>query len=70
MATSNSQKISVNIVLNNGDNSYVYTSLGPINKATFDADKAYAIVALLTPCLTKTLHHVEKLELSTIEAGA
>ena len=68
--TTTPQKVSINIVLNNGENSYVYTSLGQINNAAFDAAKVLAIVTLLEPCLAKTVDHVEKLELSTIEESA
>lgn len=58
----------VNVVLNkNGANSgTINLSLGSLNKAAFDAAKAMAIVDLLEPCLEKTLHHVEKAEVSTL----
>lgn len=75
MATTvTSQKISVNLVLKNraaeDDGSRFYISLGQLNKATFDADKVMAIKALFEPCLAKDIDHVEKLELSTLEASA
>lgn len=67
--TLNSTK--VNVKLNNGTNANGTTrtvsfSLGSLNKAAFDADKAMAIVALLEPCLEKTLNSVEKVEVSTL----
>ena len=69
--TSTTSKVSVNVKMNNGTNTdgtakTLSLSLGSLNKSAFDADKAMAIVALLEPCLEKTLHSVEKVEVSTL----
>ena len=74
MATVTTQKISVNLVLMNpgqeDDGSRFRISLGQINKDAFDPDKVLAIKNLLAPCLTKVIDHVEKTEVSIIEASA
>ena len=69
--TTTLNKVSVNVKLNNGTNANgtaktLSLSLGSLNKAAFDASKAMAIVDLLEPCLEKTLHSVEKVEVSTL----
>lgn len=61
----------VYVVLNkNGANSgTINLSLGSLNKAAFDADKAMAIVGLLSPCLEKTVARVEKADVSTLTSS-
>lgn len=65
------QKIAVNVKLNNGTSETgkvktLSVSLGAINKDTFDASKAYAIMALLAPCLEKEVYSLDKVETSSI----
>lgn len=74
MAISTLKKVSASIRLNNGTDMdgntlTVGISLGNMNKDTFDADKALAIVGLLEPCLSKAVEAVEKTEVSTISAA-
>jgi hypothetical protein len=69
-ATTTCTKIAVNLVLDNGSGKTVSISLGSLNKTAFDADKVMAIVSLLTPCLDKSLVRTEKVEVSTLTAGA
>ena len=69
--TTTTSKVSVNVKLNNGTNANgtektLSLSLGSLNKSAFDADKVMAIVALLEPCLEKTVNSVEKVEVSTL----
>ncbi len=64
-------KIAVNVKVITGTTEYgqiktATMKLGSINKDTFDASKAYAISALLAPCLEKEIHSLEKVETSTI----
>ena len=61
----------VYVVLNkNGANSgTVNLSLGSINKDAFNADKAMAIVGLLSSCLENTVSSVEKVEVSTLTSS-
>ena len=75
MANSVLQKVSVSVKLNNGTDAQGNTktvgiSLGSLNKDSFDADKALAIVSALGPCLDKSVESVEKTEVSTITAAA
>lgn len=71
MATTESNRISVNIVLEDGTDTKgnlktTSIPLGTLDKDNFNADKALAIVSLLEPCLCKTLYNVEKVEVSTL----
>lgn len=68
-ATTTTTKISVNVMLNNGNNKTLSISLGSLNKDAFDADKVMAIVDLLEPCLEKTINSVEKVEVSTLTSS-
>ena len=66
--------VSVSMKLNNGTSATgavktVSVSLGSLNKDTFEANKAMAIVTLLTPCLAKSLVSVNKTEYSTLTVG-
>ncbi len=75
MATTTPKKVSVNIKLNNGTDSAgnvntVTISLGKLSLTGFNADKALAVTSLLTPCLTKAVYAVEKVEVSTLTANA
>ena len=72
--TTTVSKVSVNVKVNNGTNANGTTktlsiNLGSLNKDTFDAHKAMAIVGLLAPCLEKTLNSVEKVEVSTLTSN-
>ena len=65
------KKISVNLLLENGQTEEgrvktVNVSLGNLNVYAFDADKAYAIAEVLTPCLSKELYSIQKTETSEI----
>ena len=62
-------KISVNVVLDNGSGNTISLPLGSLNKSSFNADKVMAIVNTLTPCLDKTFVRVEKITASTITSG-
>ena len=62
-------KLSVNLVLDNGDGTTVSVPLGALNKDAFNADKVMGIKAMLTPYLSKTLARVEKITVSTITSG-
>ncbi|MBQ7217037.1 MAG: hypothetical protein IJS39_13760 [Synergistaceae bacterium] len=71
-ATATTTKIAVNLKLNNGVSSTgnvktVSVSMGKINKAAFDADKALAVSSLIGQCLTKQVYYLEKVEYSAIE---
>lgn len=75
MATTTPKKVSVNIKLNNGTDSAgnvktVSVNLGKLSLTRFDADKVLAVKTLLEPCLAKTVHAVEKVEVSTLTANA
>ena len=66
------QKIAVNLKLNNGTTKTgavktATVSIGSLDKDTFDAEKAIAIVSLLTPCLTKSLYDLQKVETSKLQ---
>ena len=70
-ATSTVNKLSVNLLLNNGTDASgntktVSVSLGALNKDAFDADKVMAVAGLLSPCFEKSLHSVQKVEVSTL----
>lgn len=74
MATATLKKVSVSVKLDNGVDSegnikMVSLSLGSMDKDSFNADKALAIVSLLGPCLSKTVEAVEKTEVSTLTAA-
>ncbi|MBQ7154659.1 MAG: hypothetical protein IJR85_03760 [Synergistaceae bacterium] len=69
--TTTLNKVSVSLKLNNGTSAQGTTktisiSLGSLNKDTFNADKAMAIVELLEPCLDKALVRTEKSEVSIL----
>ena len=74
-AVTTPSKVSVSLKLNNGTNpetgavKTVSISLGSLNKDAFNADKAMAIVGLLTPCLAKPLLSVNKTEASVLTDG-
>lgn len=73
MASSILEKVTVNVRLDDGVDSQgntktVSQSLGSLNKATFDPDKALAIANALEPCLTKTIDSVAKTEVSLLTA--
>ena len=67
--TTTVSKISVNVKVNNGNNKTLSINLGSLNKDAFNADKAMAIVGLLSPCLEKTVSSVEKVEVSTLTSS-
>lgn len=74
MAAETLKKVSVNLKLENGTDAegnikLVNVSLGTLSKDSFDADKALAIVQLLSPCLSKTVNSTEKVAISTIAAA-
>ena len=63
------KKISVAIKLNNGTTTTgkaktVSVNLGSLNKTAFDAQKAINIINALGPCFVRTLHSIEKTEVS------
>ena len=65
------EKIAVNLLLNNGTTSdgqvrTVPLSIVKINKDTFDADKALTVAGLIEDCLTKSVYEVQKVETSEI----
>ena len=69
------KSLSVSLKLNNGttDSGTVKTtsvSLGTMSIANYNADKAMAIVGLLTPCLSKALVRVEKTSIDVLTATA
>ena len=71
MATVTSQKVRVNLKLNDGTTSsgatkYVSIPLGSMNKDAFDANKVMAIALLLSSVLEKGIMIVEKVETSNI----
>ena len=73
MATVTSQKVRVNLKLNDGTTSsgatkYVSIPFGTLDKDAFNADKVAAIVGLLSPVLSKSITTVEKVETSVIRA--
>lgn len=45
-------------------------SLGELNKDAWDVDKAYAIGALLSPCLTKSIYRLEDVATYSITSGS
>ena len=64
-----SKNISVAIKLNNGTTSSgqpktLSVNLGSLNKTAFDAQKAINIISALGPCFVRTLHSIEKTEVS------
>ena len=66
-----SKKVAVNLKLENGQTEEgkvktVNVALGTLNVNAFDAEKAYAIAEVLTPCLSKELYSIEKVETSEI----
>ena len=74
MATETLKKVSVSVKLENGRDTdgnmkYVGISLGTLDKDSFNADKALAIVELLRPCLSKTVGYTEKTAVSTLSAA-
>ena len=73
MATLTPKKVSVNIKLRNGvdDQGNVKTvtvNLGKLSLTGYDDAKAYALVGLLTPCLDKQVHTVERVKIDTLTA--
>lgn len=65
------EKIAVNLKLNNGSTSTgavrtITLSMGKMNKDAFDADKALAISRLIAACLTKSVYETVKVETSQI----
>lgn len=74
MASTLLQSVKVNAKLDDGTTSSgnpktVNLSLGSLNKTTFNADKALAIVSALGPVLDKSVDSVEKTEVSEITAS-
>ena len=74
MATTTLKNVSVVLKLENGMDDagnyrYVNLSLGNLNKDTFDADKALAVIAVLAPCLSKTVGIVEMTQNTVITAS-
>ncbi len=70
-ATTVTEKIAVNLLLNNGSSSTgavrtLTLSMGKMNEDAFDADKALAISRLIAPCLTKSVYKTVKVETSQI----
>ena len=66
-----SKKISVAMKLNNGTTTTgaaktVSVNLGSLNKSAFDANKVINIVNALCPCFDRTLHSLEKTEVSEL----
>lgn len=65
------EKATVNLILNNGTSSTgavrtLTLSMGKINQAAFDADKALAISSLIRNCLTHSVYKTVKVETSQI----
>ena len=65
------EKIAVNLKLNNGSTSTgavrtITLSMGKMNEDAFDADKALAISRLIAACLTKSVYETVKVETSQI----
>ena len=74
MANSVLKKVSVSIKLDDGQDSQgnpktVSVSLGSLDKNSFDADKALAVVGALEPCLNKSISSIEKTEVSSLSAA-
>lgn len=70
-ATVTTEKIAVNLLLNNGttQTGSVKTAtvgMGTINKDTFDVDKALAIAELIAQCLAKSVYKVRKVQYDEI----
>lgn len=70
-ASTVTEKIAVNLKLNNGSTSTgavrtITLSMGKMNKDAFDADKALAISSLIAACLTKSVYETVKVETSQI----
>ena len=71
MAFTALRKISVNIQLNNGTDTYgqdryVSISLGNLSEENYDADKVYSVIEALAPCLSKTVSSVNEVRVSTL----
>ena len=65
------EKIAVSLRLNNGTSTTgqvktVGVSIGKLNTAAFDADKALTVAGLIEDCLTKSVYEVQKVETSEI----
>ena len=65
------EKIAVNLLLNNGTTTSgqvktIPISIGKINTNTFDADKALTVAGLIEDCLTKSVYDLQKVEISSI----
>ena len=74
MATTTVKNVSVILKLENGTDAegnmkYVNLSLGNLSKDTFDADKALAVKAVLTPCLSKEVGSVEMIQTCIVSAS-
>lgn len=72
MAVSTPLKVIVNAKLNNGLNpdgnvKTLSVSLGSLNVNSYDDDKALAVIASLSPCLSKVLYRVEKAYTTSID---
>ena len=65
-ATVTDTKLSVNLILDNGNGNTVSMPFGPLNLTAFNADKVMALVGLLAPCLNKSLVRTEKVLVSTL----
>ncbi len=70
-AVTECKNISVVMKLNNGTTTTgavktVSVNLGSLNKSAFDADKVINIVDALIPCLDRSLHVLEKTEVSEL----
>ena len=68
-ATVTDSKVSVNVILDGGNGKTISIPLGSLDKDAFNVDKVMGIVALLTPCLDKTVLRTEKVLVSTLAAG-
>ena len=65
------EKIAVNLLLNNGTTTSgqvktIPISIGKINSTAFDADKVLAVASLIGDCLSKSVYEVQKTENSKI----
>lgn len=62
-------KISVNVILDNGDGKTLSVPFPALDKTAFDADKVFTIAGLLFPCFNKTALRIEKIVVSSITQG-
>ena len=72
MVVATPEKMKVYLKLRNGysaDGSVntISINMGSMSLSNFDVNKAFAIAALLEPCLDRAIYRIEKVETSTIE---